>query len=389
MWSKNTEKEREGVRFFDTVLLIFFAALICVTAAAILFFPQREFSEIENRRLQTVSDIDIISDAKSGRLTEKIGDMLSDQFPFRHALTKLKADIELCLLRHENNGVLSGKNGALIPKLEYSETQMRTLEKSIADIGQFSSYMKERGSRVTFSAVPRSVDIMVDSLPDIYSPDRAYSARSRLSEAECFFLYDAIEEHGEEYAWFKTDHHWTARGAYYAYTELANELSFLPVPISELTPETVSREFFGTSWSKSGMYRTAPDTIELLRFSSDESFSVTDAESGKLLLCGLYDLKKLNVKDKYSVFLGGDYGHIKISDGSKKPRLLVIKDSYFNAIAPFLCRHFELDVIDLRYYSGSVAKYAQSTGAKDILILCGIDSLAASPTFSQLMYGIN
>ena len=94
MWSKNTEKEREGARFFDTVLLIVFAAFICVTAAAILFFPQREFSEIENRRLQTVSDIDIISDAKSGRLTEKIGDMLSDQFPFRHALTKLKADIE-------------------------------------------------------------------------------------------------------------------------------------------------------------------------------------------------------------------------------------------------------------------------------------------------------
>ena len=151
----------------------------------------------------------------------------------------------------------------------------------------------------------------------------------------------------------------------------------------------MSENFFGTVWSKSGAYWTKPDKISVFEHLDDDKITVYDCQSEKKLEFGLYDESKLKIKDKYAVFLGGDHGHIKISDGAEKPRLLVIKDSYFNSLAPFLCRHFELDVIDLRYFSGSVAEYAREQGIDWILILCGLDSLASAPTFTALRYKIS
>jgi hypothetical protein len=201
-------------------------------------------------------------------------------------------------------------------------------------------------------------------------------------------LNDALAN--KEDVFYHTDHHWTPLGAYYAYAALGDELGYTPLPLSEFRAETVSREFYGTIWSKSGIYAASPDEITLYRYDGDTDFKVTDADSGEVYLEGLYDKSKLEVKDKYSLFLGGDYGHVKISDGSEKPTLLVVKDSYFDALAPFLARHFELDVIDLRYTSArdSVAEYAAEQGIDNILILFGedSDSLLAATTLTKLKF---
>ena len=377
---------KKRARLSDISMIIIFSCAVCVFAACVWALPQKDFSENENRYLMTAKKIDFARDIKNGSLTKKLADMYSDQFVLREDLIELKAFFELLLGRRENGKTMLGTAGELIPRLEYGEKQKNIIFENVSAISDFKSELESAGAQVTFAVAPRSLDVFCDRVPFLYSPERASSAWQALFGIEFENLLCAIAPHKDEYVWFKTDHHWTQRGAYYAYCALSGKLSFSPVSLYELEFSLIDDSFYGTAWSKSGMYWVAPDKIEAACFESEEEFFVLDGESEELCLSGLYDKTKLEAKDKYAVFLGGDYGHIKIRGREKKPRLLVIKDSYFNSLAPFLCRHFELDVIDLRYYQSSVAKYAEETGAKRVLILCGLDSLAAAKTFTALRY---
>ncbi len=370
----------------DKILIALMAGAMLAVALAVMILPQESFSENENRVLTTWQDIEFLSELSRGTLGARLSALFADQFPARSVLIECRALAELALGKRENGGVMLGRGGALIPRAEYSAAKKENLEKNIDAINKFC---ESTGAKTIFAVAPRAVDVMGAEAPLAFSSARAESAWGLLAETEHIDLRGLFEPND----WFLTDHHWTVRGAHKVYSALGAYLGY--EPRSDLYYETVSDEFYGTAWSKSGMYFVAPDRLELARFYGDDEFYVTDGD-GERIMSGLYDGKKLGTKDKYGVFLGGDYGHIKISGGEsengggigEKPRLLVIKDSYFNSLAPFLCRHFELDIIDLRYFSGSVAHYAEEQGIGYILILCGIDSLATAPTFESLLYGI-
>ncbi len=371
----------------DLLLLSLLAAVVLSSAFALFFAPQESFSETENRYLQRLEDIDISVSLKSGSFAKEISAMCSDQFPFREELISVKAALELCMQKKENNGVIAGFDGRLVARYEYSAEQKKTLSENLDSIEKFADSFEEKGVDTVIAVAPRAVDVAKSSLPQIYSTERADSAWEELRGIDRVDLLGELTSHSDENVWYRTDHHWTTLGAYYAYRALSERLGYQAIPLEDFNTETVSEDFYGTTWSKSGMYWTAADKLELFRFDQDEKFFIYSPEGE--YISELYDLKKLEAKDKYSVFLGGDHGHIKISDKTVKSRLLIIKDSYFNSVAPFLCRHFELDVIDLRYFSGSVAEYARSEGFDKILVLCGIDSLATAPTFSQLEYKLS
>ena len=375
-------------RASDILLVLILALFVFAVAVCVWAMPHKDFSEDENRYLATAEDIDFFDDLMSGKLTEEIADIYSDQFPLRRALVEIKAIFELASFKHENNGVILGKNGALIDRLEYTDEDEQTIRENLSSIESFCDILQKKGISVELALAPRSIDVLNEYLPALYSGERNGSVKKLLGEAGISYidLEANIKENGESYVWFLTDHHWTPLGAYYAYSSLGESLGFAAFSVSDFRGETVSESFFGTTYSKAGIYSVKPDAITLLRYDGDEDFKVTNGDTGEVILEGFYDYEKLEAKDKYSVFLGGDYGHIKIGNGEKKEKLLVIKDSYFDSVAPFLARHFELDVIDLRYYSGSVAEYASLSGAEKILILCGADSLATSSVFTQLEY---
>ena len=375
----------------DILLVLILAVFVFAVAVCVWAIPHKDFSEDENRYLATAADIDFAEDLMSGKLTGEIADIYSDQFPLRRALVELKAIFELALFKHENNGVILGRDGALIDRLEYTAEDEQTIRENLGSIERFLAKLSGNNCEVFFALAPRSIDVLDRYLPALYSGDRNGSVKKILDPDRLPYidLETAIKENGDEYVWFLTDHHWTPLGAYYAYRALSEKLGFAPFALADFENETVSESFFGTTYSKAGIYSVNPDTITLLRYAGDSDFKVTNGETGEIILEGFYDRAKLEAKDKYSVFLGGDYGHIKISDGEEKEKLLVIKDSYFDSIAPFLARHFELDVIDLRYFSGSAAEYARLSGAEKILILCGADSLATSSVFTQLEYKLD
>ena len=161
---------------------------------------------------------------------------------------------------------------------------------------------------------------------------------------------------------------------YYSLTALGKE----PLKETDFTPEIASTDFNGTLYSTSGIHWLAPDTIEY--WVPEDDLRVTSWKSGKEEPGRLYDRSYLEHKDKYSSFLGGNQPlcvleNPAITDGSK---LLLIRDSYSDSLAPFLAQRFsEVHLLDLRYYHASVADYMAEQGIDTAVVLYSVSNFLA------------
>ncbi len=101
----------------------------------------------------------------------------------------------------------------------------------------------------------------------------------------------------------------------------------------------------------------------------------------------LYDLDKLNGKDKYSVYMGGNNALVEIKTNNKNAgKLLVIKDSYAHSFVPFAVNHYETSyMVDLRYYNGSINDLINDNGITDILILYNVMGFVKDSNISKLV----
>ncbi|MDR2357650.1 MAG: hypothetical protein LBD92_06195 [Oscillospiraceae bacterium] len=157
--------------------------------------------------------------------------------------------------------------------------------------------------------------------------------------------YGEIAEHTEEYLYFRTDHHWTALGAYYAYRAFAGAAGFTPKEISEYE-EIAIPGFLGYLYNRapSQSLREKPDTIYCYRYKGELE------TSSKLLY-----LPGAEGKATYSVFMGGDHPQLTVTTSVKNGKTaVIIKDSYANAFIPWLAPHYEnIVVLDPRHFEGS------------------------------------
>ena len=206
-------------------------------------------------------------------------------------------------------------------------------------------------------------------------------AKNTATSAVWADLYTSLYAHKDEEIFYRTDHHWTSLGAYYGYVALADALGYTPVPLETYTETVRSTEFYGTVFSSSGVRWVRPDTITT--YVPDTGITVTEhtydnkgnpVEKAR----ALYDTSFLSVKDKYSMFLGGQQslGVVK-TPNTDKPKLLIIRDSYTDSLVPFLTAHFsEIHLIDLRYYRLSVKDYIQQNDIDQALVLYSIPNFS-------------
>ena len=236
---------------------------------------------------------------------------------------------------------------------------------------------------LTLAVAPCRLEARAEVLPALYdvSPYREIckQLRNALPDAKIFSDLRA-DAH-----WYRTDHHWSSAGAFAAYCTLGERLGFVPFARSAFVTKAVSNSFFGTSHSAAGLPSIEPDRIELYRYEKDDTFRVL--LDGKLApFAGFYDFDRLSTKDQYSVFFGGNHGVTEITDGTDHETLLVVKDSFANALLPFLARHYHIIAIDPRYTAQPLSDFVAQ--ADRVLLLCGIQSLCESAIFRNLTAGI-
>lgn len=46
-------------------------------------------------------------------------------------------------------------------------------------------------------------------------------------------IFDTLKEHNDEYIYFRSDHHWTADGAFYAYEEFCKTKGITEIPLDK------------------------------------------------------------------------------------------------------------------------------------------------------------
>ena len=196
--------------------------------------------------------------------------------------------------------------------------------------------------------------------------------------------YSALQAHQEEYIYFRTDHHWTALGAYYAYTALCETMGWEAVPLEQF--ETGSYEnFLGSmytwtsGYAQSEMLKNNPDTLTYYlpvvethaRYYADASL-----EEGYPVSVVYQGLKETE-SNKYLCFLGGDHPaavvETSVEDG---PVCLLLKESYGNALIPFLTSHYsKIIVIDPREFNRpnkpdlDLAAFAEEQQVDDLLVV--------------------
>lgn len=189
--------------------------------------------------------------------------------------------------------------------------------------------------------------------------------------------YDILNDHKEEYIYFRSDHHWTALGAYYAYAAFMKTKGEEPLPLEDY--ETIQIDnFLGSTYAKTRdkSIKDNPDTIYAYPPFIDykyEKYRYYERSEADII-----NMEYANTElDKYLVFLsGGDATWAKISTENKNgKKLLVIKDSYGNSFVPFLLPHYEeIYVIDPRFYDfntseKNVGDFIESKGVNEVLFV--------------------
>ncbi|QOS98684.1 hypothetical protein JNUCC42_19775 [Brevibacterium sp. JNUCC-42] len=367
------------------MLAILLIVFLCGMLAWNLLTPDKLFSESENRSLEQLASFSS-RNLMSGKFASNVEKYISDQFAARDFWIGLKTDAERVIGKKESHGVYLGKDGFLLQK--FTPPTDENLKEKVAAIHAFDDATPDLRKYVML--VPTAQSVLADKLPsnvldngELVSKDKVQ--RSLRENIHIVDVYPALFANREQSIFYKTDHHWTTNGAYYAYQVLGKQMGFEPKIKEDFRIETVTNGFYGSLYSKSGYRHMKPDSIELYLPKDNDRYSVEYVDEQQRL-DSLYVMDNLKKKDKYTVFLNGNHGLIKIATSNQEGRkLLVIKDSYANSFLPFLAQHFqEIYVVDLRYYEGDIKKLIQEQQIQDMLLLYNVRTFFEDPSIQTL-----
>ena len=348
---------------------IFITALFCVFifGFGIAFFalPDKQFSEQENRYLSQFK-APTLSTLKSGKFMEDFEDYVVDQFPLRDQWIRLKARAETLIGKQENNKVYFGTDGQT---LFAQFTAPADLDKRVEHVNKLAGNVDVP---VHFALIPDKSYVWADRLP-ANAPNVDDGSTLVAAGALCgdgVNWIDLSSALSGDNAFYRTDHHWSTFGAYQGYLALASAMNG-SATLLDYEPTLVSDSFYGTTYSSSGAGWIQPDEMYTWVPESG-SITVTRYPEGAPVPGSLYDLSKLELKDKYSMFLGGNQPMcvIENTEASTDQKLLVIRDSYTDSLAPFLALDYqEVHLWDLRYNRMSLKQYVADNGIDQVLVL--------------------
>lgn len=400
----------------NITITVLFLVLIFGFGIAFWVVPDTDFSTEENCPLQTFPTLSA-DDWLEGKISERLISYYSDQFPLRSTWVSLHAFGELGLGRGESSGVLLGKNGQLAVRrfdayVSLTERLKATdyydpahIQKGLDALVALDKTLSDKDIPLCVLLAPRTIDVTVrDFGYPAELADRLDTAiQSTLGEAkvnsvELLNTFRDMHENGE-YVYYRTDHHWTTKGAYAAYTAVMESWGMKAdiLPKDFFAIRSIP-DFYGTTYSRSGMYFTLPDTLEIWEATdgSDSRYTVFEHDEKSpdgiktVIESGFISETYLEGKDKYGAFLDGTHRMLFIIDreasakGEYRPRLLLARDSFANSMVPFLARHFDICMVNLSGGMTNLSELASEYGCQRVLIVCNRENLVAADCLNNL-----
>ncbi len=402
-----------------TTWALFFVCLLILFGGTIasLATPEREYSVRENRELAGKPKFTEKKFFK-GKFQKKYETYLSDQFFLRDRWVNLSGAIQAAEGKKEINGVYLGRDGYLVEKSLMDDTltgdsltENSAMEKSPADgdeeksdqrqvqenVEYLSSFLndmtKEYGEdHVSCLLIPSKAAAMPEKLP-AFAEVSDYSGLTdalgkKLQNPEILMdLRDVMNAHQGEYIYYRTDHHWTTLGAYYAYQAWAERTGQAEArPLDSYERETVFDDFYGTTYNKAHV-RVPADDVELFHSPGEEGVTVRmddgETEANSLYF---YDEAKKGF-NRYNIFFSKNTFKIEIRTGAKTGKsLLVLKDSFANCFVPFLTEDYEqIVMIDYRYGKTAMGNILEQYDAiTDVLVLFNTEKFMQNTKLAPL-----
>lgn len=355
-------------------LLIVIAVLILALDVLGLVKKDVDFSDTENRAMAQAPDLSRES-LLDGSFASGADAYITDQFFARNFWVRMKLAMDRATGKKEVNGVYLGSSGYLmeVPK----SPDPVWFDKNLDAINAFAA--KHDDLNLYMCVVPNAAYVLTDYAPKA-APIRDQSKdieaiTSKLNRQVVFLdVTEAMREHQTEGIYYRTDHHWTSRGARFAFEAMAPRMD-----IKDIAPDydiyTVADDFSGTMASKTGSYGQVDQVQIYVPKKVTNDFMVTYPDNGGES-CSMYSSAALEARDKYTVFFGGNYSMIDIKTVNNNKRvLLLIKDSYANSFVQFLTPYFEhIIMVDPRYYYEDIEQVITKEKVTDVLFLYNMNT---------------
>ena len=346
--------------------------LICLAVSQCIL-PDQDMSRMENRMLAQKPFFSMAG-YWDGSYSEALEAFASDQLPLRDGFVSLYTAAQWMLGRRTIGDAILGK-GMLFDRSE---------KWSVRNAGLNASALEElaqrTGTQAFLLAVPSSAAVYPHKLPaSAPVADEEALLAAAAGQTHLIPLLASLREAADgALLYYATDHHWTAAGAYIGYMNTCTALGIEP---EAQRPSTAVQGFFGS------FYARFP-----LPWLSADSLSYPPCDGIRLLIngeekTGLLDPEAFAGRDKYAALLYGNHASLElINDAAPDRTLLVIKDSYANALLPLLSTHYRRIVaVDPRYFSENIVEFVNEYyEGETILCVYGLNTLSSGRTIALL-----
>ena len=422
------EKKPEEKSYLQTMtdkikIALFIGAMAVLFFIGLLFFLRPTVSDAEKRELTKFPAFTMES-FLSGEWTSQVSLWFADTYPMREGMIEANNSIEeLYGVRGEQ--VIVGGDADDIPDKPVSgEVVFNPTDDGGGNkVGgmyvngdtAYQLYSFSQQNSASYAALINSFANQIGDKAKVYDMivplhyqialSRETAAKYGASDCEAAidYMYSSMNSsvntvdtlpylisHNEEYLYYRTDHHWTARGAYYAYEAFCHEKGITPTPLSSYERRQYNN-FLGTLYSEANQpaaMKANPDFVEAFVPNGTNRLDVYNADGSYFDWFAIVaDANKYSTGNKYLAFISGDRPLIKIhndkiTDGSS---IVVVKESYGNAFVPFLVDSYEyVYVIDYRQWSGNLADFVTGNGIDDVLFLNVVNVTSTSERLREL-----
>lgn len=375
---------------FSRACVLFLLTVLLVGLGKTLFFP-KDRNYYENRLANQIPDF-TLSAYLDTSFQEGVENAFLDQVNFASNAKKLYHNVSSFLLYCGLRDVTEQNPDRYVRFLDMWIFGREYLLYYLRPLSQFESGLREKAANYNacFSQHPeldfylyyveKDTDINFETgEKNQMFPFLQEQLDLPQSHIACFTV-DNFEDFSQRF--YKTDHHWNHRGSYLGYEQIAG---LLGIPETDLLPvlEEVDlrQSFFGAKASTAGT-EVFSDEFFAFRFAFPEMTVTINGEpaedygSQEAYFSGM-------AKEPigYGNFYGGDYGETILDTQSpEKENLLILGDSYDNAVIKLLASHFgKTCAVDLRYYEHSLGRpfrfsqYVEEHQITKVLFVGGAD----------------
>ncbi|MDY3035417.1 MAG: DHHW family protein [Absicoccus sp.] len=355
-----------------------FVPILCLTFIINLLWPDAKQSTIENRSLQQFPTCSW-QNIWDGRYQTAITTWFSDQFVGRYIWIHGRYLFLKATQNQKINDVFLAKDQLIqdCPKPQWSQIRQ--------NIQAINTLSKSMNIPTSFLLVPTALSIQNDRVDKgaisydqnaiIQTIDKKIDKSIQIVDVR-----KQLKNHAQEYIYYKTDHHWTSLGAFYAFQAFYPESKK-----SDYKQMLVSDSFHGTLSHTTGSVGIK-DSIHIFVPKDQPDYLVTNEDDGTQSRTW-YHSKAIASNDQYAVFGNGNHALVRIEmDTDATGHLLLIKDSYANALIPFLIPYYKsITVVDPRYYYGDLHQLIQQDQIDSMMYVYNVNTFIEDDSLADCL----